>query len=57
MAAPERNTSLVETASIVQVRQKIHKKALNTWEKDKELFAPFNAALDPDLWPELDLLL
>ena len=55
MAAPERNTAAVRTASVNQVRQGVHTKSIGGWRAQGALFDAFNAALDPDLWPGLDL--
>ena len=55
MAAPERNTAAVRTASVNQVRQGVHTKSIGGWRAQGGLFDAFNAALEPDLWPGLDL--
>ncbi|SHK06384.1 Tetratricopeptide repeat-containing protein [Shimia gijangensis] len=55
MAAPEKNAAQVNTASVVQVRQGVHKKSVGGWRAMEPSLRPFNDALDRDLWPELDL--
>jgi hypothetical protein len=54
MAAPEKNPGAVRTASVNQVRQGVHSRSVGAWRKHAEALAPFVAALDPALWPELD---
>ncbi|MFP4450578.1 MAG: tetratricopeptide repeat-containing sulfotransferase family protein [Rhodosalinus sp.] len=54
MAAPERNPAAVRTASVNQVRQGVHSRSVGAWRQHREALAPFLAALDPALWPELD---
>ena len=54
MAAPERNTARVRTASVVQVRQGVHKKSLGGWRAMEGALQPFIDGLDPELWPELE---
>ncbi|MEQ9695150.1 sulfotransferase [Shimia sp. SDUM112013] len=53
MAAPERNTARVRTASVVQVREGVHKKSLGGWRAMQSHLQPFVDALDPALWPEV----
>lgn len=55
MAAPQDNTAAVRTASLAQVRQGVHQKSVGGWKRMELALAPFNTALDPSLWPELDL--
>ncbi|SHK06341.1 Tetratricopeptide (TPR) repeat [Shimia gijangensis] len=54
MASPERNKAKVRTASVVQVRQGVHKKSLGGWRAMEPSLRPFIDALDRDLWPDLD---
>lgn len=54
MAAPEKNQAAVRTASVNQVRQGVHSRSVGAWRQHREALAPFIAALDPALWPELD---
>ncbi|SHK06419.1 Flp pilus assembly protein TadD, contains TPR repeats [Shimia gijangensis] len=54
MAAPEKNTAMVRTASVTQVRQGVHQKSLGGWRRFEKALAPFCDALDPALWPDLD---
>lgn len=54
MAAPERNQARVQTASVVQVRQGVHKKSVGGWRAMEASLKPFIDALDRDLWPDLD---
>ena len=54
MAAPEKNNGLVQTASVVQVRQKVHTGSLRSWQKHATLLRPFTDALDPRLWPDVE---
>lgn len=53
MAAPERNTATVRTASVVQVREGVHKKSLGGWRVMEHTLQPFIDGLDPALWPDL----
>lgn len=53
MAAPERNKARVRTASVVQVRQGVHKKSVGGWRAMEASLQPFIDALDPELWPEI----
>ncbi|MBV1895950.1 MAG: sulfotransferase [Rhodobacteraceae bacterium] len=53
MLEPEQNKKTVQTASVVQARQKIHTKSLGSWEQHAELLQPFSENLDADLWPEI----
>ena len=55
MVAPEKNTSRVKTASVVQVREEVHQKSLGVWQVLETHLEEFSRALDPQLWPELDL--
>lgn len=54
MAEPERNKTTVRSASVVQVRQKIHGNSLGLWEQHATLLRPFTEQLDIGLWPEID---
>lgn len=54
MMSPERNKASVRTASVVQVREGVHKKSIGGWHRMEEALRPFNKALDLDLWPELE---
>ncbi len=53
MAAPEKNTAAVRTASVVQVRQGVHKRSLGGWRRMEDALGPFLNELDPALWPDL----
>ena len=53
MAAPEKNTAAVRTASVVQVRQGVHKRSLGGWRRMEDALRPFLEELDPALWPDL----
>ncbi|MEQ9695149.1 sulfotransferase [Shimia sp. SDUM112013] len=55
MAAPEKNTAIVRSASLSQVRQKVHSKSVGGWRRLEKALAPFCEGLDPTLWPEIDL--
>ncbi len=55
MAAPEKNTAAVRTASITQVREGVHRKSVGGWQAFSEYLQPFVDGLDPELWPELNL--
>lgn len=52
MASPERNKAKVRTASLVQVRQKVHRKSVGGWRDMEEALKPFTDALDKDLWSD-----
>lgn len=54
MAAPEKNTAMVRTASQVQVRQKVHQRSDGGWRSMQSALRPFIDALDNDLWPGLN---
>lgn len=51
MAAPERNTSAVRTASVNQVREGVHTRSIGGWAEHADTLAPFIEGLDPELWP------
>ena len=53
MARPEKNTAAVRTASVVQVRQGVHKKSLGGWHRMEDALTLFLDTLDPALWPDL----
>ncbi|MBV1927088.1 MAG: sulfotransferase, partial [Rhodobacteraceae bacterium] len=53
MLKPEQNKKTVQTASVVQVRQKVHTESLGSWEQHADLLRPFTENLDADLWPEI----
>jgi tetratricopeptide (TPR) repeat protein len=53
MAHPERNTRAVRTASLQQVRAPVHRRSVAGWQRHASALAPFIAALDPTLWPEI----
>ena len=55
MAAPEKNTARVQTASVVQVREGVHQKSLGGWQALENHLGEFTNGLDPQLWPELGL--
>ncbi|WP_282157439.1 sulfotransferase [Shimia thalassica] len=50
MAAPEKNTGLVRTASSSQVREGVHTKSVGGWKRMEKALEPFCAQLDPALW-------
>lgn len=54
MAAPERNTGVVRTASVNQVREGVHTRSVGGWRRHAEMMAPFLERLDPALWGDLD---
>ena len=54
MASPEKNTAMVRTASVTQVRQGVHQKSVGGWRQMEAALKPFNDALDPALWPDLE---
>ena len=53
MAAPEKNTAAVRTASVAQVREGVHKRSLGGWQRMEDALRPFLDGLDPALWPDL----
>ncbi|MCL6284078.1 sulfotransferase [Ruegeria sp. 2012CJ41-6] len=53
---PEQNTARVHTASAHQVRKPISGKAVGRWHQAEDVLRPFINKLDPELWPEFDLL-
>lgn len=53
MVRPEDNKAPVQTASVNQVREPVHSRALGRWKSRRDVLAPFVAALDPALWPDL----
>lgn len=55
MMAPQSNKAQVRTASVAQVRQGVHQQSVGGWRRLESALQPFNKALDPALWPELDL--
>ncbi|MCP4820287.1 MAG: tetratricopeptide repeat protein [Shimia sp.] len=55
MLHPEKTTAAVRTSSLQQVRQQVHTSSLGKWRSYPGLFDEFQANLDPELWPELDL--
>lgn len=54
MAHPEKNTSIVRTASITQVREKVHTRSVGGWARLADLLEPFSQDLDKTYWPELN---
>ncbi|WP_171207812.1 MULTISPECIES: sulfotransferase [unclassified Ruegeria] len=55
MVQPEKNTKLVKTASIDQVRNKISTKSIGGWRAVEDHIRPMLEGFDPALWPEYDL--
>lgn len=55
MMAPQKSKAAVRTASVTQVREGVHKRSVGGWRRMEDAMKPFIEALDPDLWPELDL--
>ena len=53
MAAPERNSAPVRTASSLQVREGVHSRSVGGWARHAGELAPFIERLDPDLWPDI----
>lgn len=53
MTKPEKSETMVQTASVVQVRQQIHERSLGSWKQHASLLRPFMEGLDFDLWPEV----
>jgi tetratricopeptide (TPR) repeat protein len=53
MAAPERNTAAVRTASVNQVRQGVHSRSIGGWRANETALRAFLDGLDPKLWPGL----
>lgn len=54
MARPEQNKSAVRTASIIQVREKVHKRSVGGWARLKGQLQPFVDGLERSYWPDLD---
>lgn len=54
MAAPERNTAQVLTASVNQVREGVHGRSVGGWRKHADALKTLLDGLDPALWPDLD---
>ncbi len=55
MVHPEKNTGIVRTASIDQVRNKISTKSIGGWREVADHIRPMLDGFDPELWPEYDL--
>lgn len=55
MVHPEKNTGIVRTASIDQVRNKISTKSIGGWRDVADHIQPMLDGFDPELWPEYDL--
>ncbi len=55
MVHPEKNTGIVRTASIDQVRNKISTKSIGGWRDVADHIRPMLDGFDPELWPEYDL--
>ncbi len=53
MARPDRHADQVRTLSVYQLRQPVHTRSVGQWRDHRDMLAPFIAALDPALWPEL----
>lgn len=54
MLSPETNKASARTASLHQVRQKVHSKSIGGWRQHSALLQTFNDLLDKDLWSDLD---
>ncbi|KUJ76225.1 hypothetical protein AVO45_13000 [Ruegeria marisrubri] len=54
MVHPEANTARVRTASINQVRQKVHTKSIGAWQAHADRLREMVRELDPALWPEVE---
>jgi len=54
MAAPEKNTAQVLTASVNQVREGVHKRSVGGWRAHADALKQLRNGLDPALWPDLD---
>ena len=55
MLTPQDTEAAVRTASVTQVREGVHKRSVGGWRRMEDALKPFIEALDPALWPELDL--
>jgi len=55
MSRPEDNRALVRTASVHQVRQRVHNRSVGNWTVLGDNLKVLEARLDPALWPELAL--
>ena len=53
MLAPEANAATVKTASLGQVREKVHARSIGRWSILGDRIRELTDALDPELWPDL----
>lgn len=53
MLSPEANAATVKTASLGQVREKVHARSIGRWSILGDRIRELTDALDPELWPEL----
>lgn len=51
MLHPEQSEATVRTASLNQVRRRIHARSVGGWRQHEALLRDFIAGLDPGLWP------
>lgn len=54
MLSPEQNKSRVRTASVLQVRKKVHDGSVGSWTRFGDQISQFTDHLDPALWPDID---
>ncbi len=54
MARPDQNTSAVRTASMTQVRERVHTRSVGGWARLADQLEPFIQGLDRAYWPDLD---
>ncbi len=53
MRHPERNRTVVQTASLQQIRGAVHTASVGRWRTQRDLLAPLINGLDRALWPGL----
>lgn len=51
MLHPDQSQAAVRTASLTQVRQKLHARSVGGWRRHETLLRDLIAGLDPELWP------
>lgn len=54
MTRPDKNKAAVRTASLLQVRQKVHARSVGGWRQIADQMQPLVQGLDKAYWPDLD---
>lgn len=55
MTRPQDNTAPIRTASANQARAGVTTGSVGKWRRYAAMLAPFTGALDPELWPDLEV--